>query len=81
MSIPCGRAMTLYAISLSAMLQRNQRGGILMVLFLNGIGSKVAGLLGVMAIREREEMKVWAGLRGPSRQVAVAHPPLMTMNL
>lgn len=80
MSIPCGRAMTLYAISFSAMLQRNQRGGILMVLFLNEIGSKVAGLLGVMAIREREEMKVWAGLRGPSRQVAVG-PPLMTMNL
>lgn len=46
-----------------------------MVLFLNGIGSKVAGLLGVMAIREREEMKVWAGLRGPSRQVAVPPSP------
>lgn len=42
-----------------------------MVLFLNKIGSKVAGLLGVMAIREREEMNIWAGLRGPSRQVTV----------
>lgn len=66
--------MTLCTISLSAILQRNQRGGIVTVLYLNKIGSKVADLLGVMAIREREEMRVWAGLRGPSKQVAVGHP-------
>lgn len=54
-----------YTISLSAILQRNQRGGILTVLYLNKIGSKVADLLGVMAI-ERE--KRWG-----SGQVSEGH--------
>lgn len=44
------------------------------VLYLHKIGSKLADLLGVMAIREREEMRVWAGLRGPSKQVSVGPP-------
>lgn len=44
----------LYHFSLSYAPEESERR-ILMVLFLYKIGSKVAGLLGVMAIREREK--------------------------